>query len=184
MGVWAFSEQTLAEHSCGASLWLDRAPGLPAPPATFPVQLSPSSNITFPSKITARMAGGLEGFCQSSCTRALLRGSRQFSLVCCLREREGEREEQRRAGREGESARGGERAGERRGALLIETGGDRNTCENSHYPQQLRNSLSTEAATQTIKTQGSKSAITRPHARFVQTKLTEPRFWRCVRLCE
>lgn len=109
MGVWAFSEQTLAEHSCGASLWLDRAPGLPAPPATFPVQLSPSSNITFPSKITARMAGGLEGFCQSSCTRALLRGSRQFSLVCCLREREGEREEQRRAGREGESARGGER---------------------------------------------------------------------------
>lgn len=50
MGVWAFSEQTLAEHSCGASLWLDRAPGLPAPPATFPVQLSPSSKSHFPPR--------------------------------------------------------------------------------------------------------------------------------------
>lgn len=167
--------------ACGSTVLL--ASLRPRPP-------SPSSSAPAPtSHFPPRSLRGWQGDSRDSANphaRARFSEEAASSLLSAVSERGRERGKSRggrgRRGRAPEGER--ERAGERRGALLIETGGDRNTCENSHYPQQLRNSLSTEAATQTIKTQGSKSAITRPHARFVQTKLTEPRFWRCVRLCE
>lgn len=102
MGVWEFSEQTLVKHSCDSSLWLKEDPGLPELPATFPVQLSPGSNIAFPSKNTAWMERELTGFCQSAHASTLLRGGCASSLSCLLSQREGGREEQRRARQEGE----------------------------------------------------------------------------------
>lgn len=121
MGVWEFSEQTLVKHSCDSSLWLNQDPSLPELPATFLVQLSPCSNIAFPSKNAALMEEELTGSCQSAHTSTLLRGScSSFSLVCYLRERG--REEQRQAGREG----GRER--ERKERSFTKRKQQRNTC--------------------------------------------------------